>query len=122
MKVISPRIHGYLDFLTVFIFLLAPTLLGLGQLSAMLAYALAAVHLIVTLASDFPFGVVKLIPFTIHGWIERMVGPLLIAIPFILNFSTEEAARNFYIAMGIIIIIVGVLTDYQAEVRVRKVK
>ena len=81
MKVISPRIHGYLDFLTVVIFLLAPTLLGLSQLSAILAYGLAVVHLIVTLASDFPFGVVKLIPFTIHGWIERMVGPLLIAIP-----------------------------------------
>jgi hypothetical protein len=78
--------------------------------------------LIVTLASDFPFGLVKLIPFTIHGWIERMVGPLLIAVPFILNFSDEDLARNFYIAMGIIIIIVGVLTDYQAEVRVRKVK
>jgi len=122
MKVISPRIHGYFDFLTVFIFLLAPTLLGLGQLSAMLAYALAAVHLIVTLASDFPFGVVKLIPFTVHGWIERMVGPLLIAVPFILNFSDEEAARNFYIAMGIIIIVAGMLTDYQAEVRDREIK
>ena len=122
MKVISPRIHGYFDFLTVFIFLLAPTLLGLGQLSAILAYSLAVVHLIVTLASDFPFGVVKLIPFTIHGWIERMVGPLLIAIPFILNFSDEEVARNFYIAMGIIIIVVGMLTDYQAEVRDGKIK
>ena len=122
MKVISPRIHGYLDFLNVFIFLLAPTLLGLVQLSAMLAYGLAVVHLIVTLASDFPCGVVKLIPFTVHGWIERMVGPLLIAIPFILNFSTEEAAKNFYIAMGIIIVLVGILTDYQAEVRVRKAK
>jgi len=122
MKVISPRIHGYFDFLTVFIFLLAPTLLGLGQLSAILAYSLAVVHLIVTLASDFPFGVVKLIPFTVHGWIERMVGPLLIAIPFIFSFSNEEAARNFYIAMGIIIIVVGMLTDYQAEVRVRKVE
>ncbi|MBS0587136.1 MAG: hypothetical protein JSS37_04120 [Proteobacteria bacterium] len=122
MKVISPRIHGYFDFLTVFIFLLAPTLLGLGQLSAMLAYGLAVVHLIVTLTSDFPFGIIKLIPFTIHGWIERMVGPLLIAIPFILNFSDEEAARNFYIAMGIIIIVVGMLTDYQAEVRDREIK
>ena len=122
MKVISPRIHGYFDFLTVFIFLLAPTLLGLGQLSAMLAYGLAVVHLIVTFASDFPFGIVKLIPFTVHGWIERMVGPLLIAIPFILNFSDEEAARNFYIAMGIIIIVAGMLTDYQAEVRDRKIK
>ena len=122
MKVISPRIHGYLDFLTVFIFLLAPTLLGLGQLSAILAYSLPVVHLLVTLASDFPFGVVKLIPFTVHGWIERMVGPLLIAIPFILNFSNEEAARNFYIGMGIIIIVVGMLTNYQAEARVRKVE
>ena len=122
MKVISPRIHGYFDFLTIFIFLLAPTLLGLGQLSAMLAYGLAVVHLIVTLASDFPFGIVKLIPFTVHGWIERMVGPLLIAIPFILNFSDEEAARNFYIAMGIIIIVAGILTDYQAEARDRKIK
>ncbi|MDV6347797.1 hypothetical protein R2083_09755 [Nitrosomonas sp. Is35] len=122
MKVISPRIHGYLDFLTVFIFLLAPTLLGLGQLSAILAYSLAVVHLLVTLASDFPFGVVKLIPFTVHGWIERMVGPLLIAIPFLLNFSTEEAARNFYIAMGITIILVGILTDYQAEASDGKIK
>ena len=122
MKVISPRIHGYFDFLTVFIFLLTPTLLGLGQLSAMLAYGLAVVHFIVTLTSDFPFGVVKLIPFTVHGWIERMVGPLLIAVPFILNFSDEEAARNFYIAMGIIIIVAGMLTDYQAEVRDGKIK
>ncbi len=122
MKVISPRIHGYLDFLTVFIFLLAPTLLGLEQLSAILAYSLAVVHLLVTLASDFPFGVVKLIPFTVHGWIERMVGPLLIAIPFILNFSDEEVARNFYIVMGIIIVLVGILTDYQAEARDGKIK
>ena len=68
------------------------------------------------------FGVVKLIPFTVHGWIERIVGPLLIAIPFILNFSDEEAARNFYIAIGIVIIVIGMLTDYQAEARDRQVK
>ncbi len=113
MKVISPRMHGYLDFLTVIIFLLAPTLLGLSQLPAMLAYSLAAVHLMVTLASDFPFGIVKLIPFTIHGWIERLVGPSLIALPFILGFADEETARNFYIAMGVVIIGVGILTDYK---------
>ncbi|MBY0475338.1 MAG: hypothetical protein K2Q13_09805 [Nitrosomonas sp.] len=120
MKVISPRMHGYLDFLTVFIFLLAPTLLGLSQLPAMLAYSLAAVHLMVTLASDFPFGVVKLIPFTIHGWIERLVGPSLIALPFILGFADEETARNFYIAVGLIIIVVGMLTDYQGVSRDKK--
>jgi hypothetical protein len=117
MKVISPRMHGYLDFLTVALFLLAPTLLGLSQVPAMLAYSLAAIHLMVTLASDFPFGIVKIIPFTVHGWIERLVGPSLIAVPFILNFATEEAARNFYITVGLVIIIIGMLTDYQGKVR-----
>ncbi|GJL72660.1 MAG: hypothetical protein NMNS01_18590 [Nitrosomonas sp.] len=113
MKVVSPRTHGYFDFLTVVIFLLAPTLLGLSELPAMLAYALAGVHLIVTLASDFPFGVIKFIPFTIHGWIEHLVGPSLIALPFIFGFADEEAARNFYVAMGLVVIGLGLLTDYK---------
>ena len=117
MKVISPRMHGYLDFLTVILFLFAPTLFGLNQVPAMLAYSLAVVHLIVTLASDFPFGIVKIISFTVHGWIERIVGPLLVAVPFILGFANEEIARNFYIAAGFVIIIVGVLTDYQGKVK-----
>ncbi|MBA2659435.1 MAG: hypothetical protein H0U72_07785 [Nitrosospira sp.] len=114
MKVISPRFHGYLDFMTVVIFLLAPTLFGLSQLPAMLAYVIAGVHLMVTITSDFPFGVVKLIPFTIHGWIERLVGPSLIALPFIFGFADEETARNFYIAVGLVVIVLGFITDYQA--------
>lgn len=113
MKIISPTNHGYLDFITVAIFLLAPTLVGLSGLAAMLAYGLAAIHLAVTLATDFPFGVVKMIPLTLHGWIERLVGPLLVVIPFILGFASEAAARNFYILIGLVIIIVGVLTDYK---------
>ena len=94
MKVISPRLHGYLDFLTVILFLLAPTLLDLSQVPAMLAYGLAVVHLIVTLASDFPFGIIKIIPFPIHGWIERIVGPSLIALLFIFGFVCVTLRRR----------------------------
>ena len=115
MKIFSPRIHGYLDFLTVVIFLLAPTTLGLSGLPAYLAYGLAVVHLIVTLASDFPFGIAKIIPFYIHGWIERIVGPVLVVVPFVLGFDADEVARNFYVVMGAIIIVVGILTDYRGS-------
>jgi hypothetical protein len=115
MKIISPTNHGYLDFVTVVIFVLAPTLFGLNGLPAMLAYGLAIIHLALTLATNFPFGVIKIIPFTLHGWIERLVGPSLIVIPFILGFANEAVARNFYILIGIIIIIVGVLTDYKGK-------
>lgn len=117
MKIISPRNHGYLDFLTVVIFMLAPTFFGLSQVPALLAYGLAVVHLAVTLTSNFPFGVIKLIPFTLHGWIERIVGPVLVAIPFVLGFADETMARNFYLSMGFIIIVVGLLTDYRQENR-----
>ncbi|WP_244072846.1 hypothetical protein [Nitrosomonas sp. PY1] len=49
-----------------------------------------------------------------------MIGFLLITIPFILDFLTEAAVRNFYIAMGITIIVISLLTDYQSEVENRE--
>ncbi|MDC8445548.1 MAG: hypothetical protein LV471_06415 [Nitrosomonas sp.] len=113
MKMISARQHGYLDYLTVGIFLLAPTVLSLSQMPAMLAYILAGVHLMVTLATDFPLGIFKLLSFTLHGWIERIVGPTLLAVPFILSFAEEPAAMYFYLVMGATVILLGLLTDYR---------
>lgn len=115
MKIISPTNHGYLDFVTVVIFLLAPSFFALNGLPSMLAYGLAIIHLSLTLTTDFPFGVIKSIPFTFHGWIERMVGPALVVIPFILGFADQAIARNFYIIIGVVIIIVGILTDYEGK-------
>ena len=80
MKIISPRMHGYLDYVTVVAFLLAPTLIGLTGLPAMLAYLLAGVHLLMTLLTEFPLGIVKLIPLPLHGWVERVVGPVLVLV------------------------------------------
>ncbi len=116
MKVISARNHGYLDFLTVGIFILAPLFLDFSPIPTMLAYVLAGVHLMVTLTSDFSLGAFKVLAFTLHGWIERIVGPTLVVVPFILGFADELTARNFYMGVGAIIIIVGLLTNYH-EVR-----
>jgi hypothetical protein len=113
MNTISLHVHGYLDYVTVVVFLLAPTLIGLTGFPAQLAYALAGIHLVMTLVTDFPLGVVKLIPFTIHGWIERVVGPLLVLVSFIPEFAGNTAAQVFYLVIGVVIILVGLLTDYQ---------
>jgi hypothetical protein len=113
MNILSRLTHGYLDYLTVVIFLLAPSLLGLSGLPAMIAYGLAFIHLALTLATDFPSSMFKIIPFKLHGWLERVVGPLLIVLPFVLGFSSDTVARNFYIGIGIVIIAVGILTNYK---------
>ncbi len=115
MKILSPKVHGYLDFVVVIAFALAPTIFGLTGLPATIAYVLAVVHLALTLLTAFPLGVVGLIPFTIHGWIELLVSVGLVALPFIAGFSDIIMARNFYIAAGVVVFVVWLITNYQAD-------
>jgi hypothetical protein len=121
MKFLTPRIHGYLDYVTVVIFLIAPLVLGLEGLSAVISYALAVIHLLMTILTDFPFGFAKMIHFKKHGWVETVVGPLVLLLPFIVGLY--ETARIFYITMGIIIIVVSLLTDYkQASLKIEDIR
>jgi hypothetical protein len=110
-KILTPTQHGYLDYVTVVLFLVAPSLLGLTGIAGIFAYGLAIIHLAMTLLTDFPLSVYKLIPFPIHGWVERVVGPVLVLVPFVFGFV--GAATIFYVVVGIVIILVGLLTDYQ---------
>ncbi len=112
MKPLTARLHGYLDYLTVLIFLAAPSVLGFGGIAAQLAWLLAGVHLAMTLITRFPLGVFRQLAFSLHGWVERIVGPALIAIAFLPDISAEKTAFAFFAGMGLIIIAVGWLTDY----------
>lgn len=112
MKIISIKNHGYLDYITVVAFALIPIIFGLEGIQAYLSYALAAIHLLMTLLTDFPLGVAKVVPVKLHKIVEMLVGPVLIIAPWVLGFSGNFTARYVYIAMGIIIIAVGLLTDY----------
>jgi hypothetical protein len=114
MKFITPSIHGYLDYLTVGVFLAAPNLVEFEGLPALLSWTLAGVHLALTLATDFPLGWRPWLPFWIHGWIERIVGPALVLIAFLPVFFSSSSAFGFYVFMGLVIVAVGWLTDYSA--------
>lgn len=112
MKILSAKVHGFLDYFVVLVFLAAPSVLGLSILPAVISYTLAGVHLALTLLTNFPLGVLKVIPLKWHGIIELIVGPVLIALPFVLGFGSEPAAQYFYIVNGIVIALVWFLTDY----------
>lgn len=110
MKILSPKIHGVLDYVVVAAFALSPTIFGLDGLPATISYVLAAVHLILTLLTA-SLGAAAVVPLTVHGWVELIVSVCLIALPFIAGFG--DAARNFYIAAGVVIFIVWLITDYR---------
>ena len=99
MKIISDQMHGALDYLTVIIFALAPNLIGLTGIAAVVSYALAIIHLSMTVATKMPLGVFKIIPIKLHAIVELIVGPVLVvgglAAP---TLSTESS--NFFCRDG----------------------
>jgi len=107
---LSPRTHGVLDYVTVAVFALAPSSLGLDGLTATLSYVLAGVHLAMTLLTAFPLGVVARIPFSLHGTVELVVGVALVLTG---SFLFEGPGRMFYLVMGAVILLVYLATDYK---------
>ncbi|WP_437616055.1 hypothetical protein WMF20_20325 [Sorangium sp. So ce834] len=115
MKILSPRVHGYIDYAVAALFLLAPSLFGFGGFPETLCYILGAVHVGMTLLTAFPLGAAKIIPFPVHGALEAAVGVFLVAAPWLFNFDeAAPAARNFFVVSGVAIGLVWLLTDYRS--------
>jgi hypothetical protein len=115
LKVLSPQLHGVLDYAVVAGFAGAPLVLGFTRTPATLAWVLASVHLAKSLVTAYPLGAVKLIPFPVHGVLETAVALGLLAMPWIAGFAAEPAARNFYIGAGVVVLVVVALTNYRTE-------
>lgn len=114
MKILNARVHGYLDFVVVALFLAAPSMFGFGGRPQIACYVVAAVHLALSLVTAYPFGLLKLVPFPAHGVVELLVIPSLAALPWVLGFSEVLAARNFFLASAGLVAVVVVLTNYKA--------
>ena len=117
MRILSPRAHGYVDYLVVVWFLAGPNVFEFSGTAATIAYVLAGVHLLLTIATNFPMGLLKLVPFPMHGLIEVGVAVLLFALPWVAGFSGDAVAKNFYVGAGAGVLVVFLITDYLAGYR-----
>jgi hypothetical protein len=107
-------VHGVIDYVSVVGLLLAPTLFGLAGPAAILAYALAGIHLTMTVLTAFPAGLVKLVPLKLHGMVEIVVGLSLVVLPWVLGGVADlgSVGRLFYTGFGAVLIAVWFVTDY----------
>jgi uncharacterized sodium:solute symporter family permease YidK len=114
MNLLTVRLHGFFDLGIVAVFILGPFFFGLGGYVAAVAWGIAVLHLLMTLLTRFPLGVVKMIPFPIHGVVELIVGVvLLLAMPRLLGASLGSPARGFFIDVGVAILAIWALTRYR---------
>lgn len=111
---LNPRTHGYLDYLGVLFFFVAPSLFGFDEKVANLSYIIAVAYLAMVLLTAYPLGLMKWIPFPIHGGVELALGAFLVASPWLLRFSQAPMERNVMLITGLAILGVWFLTDYRA--------
>ncbi len=73
-----------------------------------------AVVLLVSMATRYPLGVVKVLPFTIHSAGDYLAAALLIAAPFALGFTdTDGGLSVVYVVAGLAVLAVSLITNYQ---------
>ena len=113
MKLIKSKFHGILDYAAVILLLIAPALFGLTPFVSAITYTLAGIHLLLTILTDFPYGIIKVIPYKIHGLVEFIVSLVLIALPWIFKFDGDAIDRQFYLGFGGFVFLLWLLTDYQ---------
>lgn len=112
MKIISSKVHGILDYIVVVFLLASPTIFKMEGMLATFTYALGCIHFLLTILTNFELGIIKLIPFRIHGLIEIIVAVALVAVAFWFYSQGSTLGFYFYFVVALLILVVFVLTNF----------
>ncbi|MEM7233284.1 MAG: hypothetical protein AAF517_13995 [Planctomycetota bacterium] len=101
MRFVTKRVHAYLDYPVALALMALPFVLGLGESHAAaqwLSIGTGVAALILTLLTDHHLGVVRVLPYKFHLFVDFLVAIVFIAAPLILGFQGIDA--GYYWANG----------------------
>jgi len=113
-KPISPKLHGMLDYATSAATALLPLLMPLPRRAARTAEAWAAAYTALSALTDYPLALRRRVPFQMHGAVDRALGLVMPALPWILGFARNRRGRNVFLALAGVTIVVTALTDWNS--------
>jgi hypothetical protein len=95
-KMITPRVHSALDYAVAGSFLLMGALFWKRNRRAAIGSLLCGgATAAVSLLTDYPGGVRKVIPYAMHGQIDTGLIAMTAAMPKLVNIENERAAKFF---------------------------
>jgi hypothetical protein len=116
-KPISPRIHGMIDYGTSAAVAAAPVMLNVPRAARNLFEGLATGYTGLSSITDYPLSVKRVVPFKLHGATELVIAALLPAMPWLLGFADNRAARNLCFGLTAMTLVVSALTDWDERGR-----
>jgi hypothetical protein len=115
-KVVKPLPHGVMDYAEAGMLMAAPWLFGFSRnRKATTCAVVSGLGILgLSLFTRYPLGVVKAIPFPVHGVIEAMAGVMTATAPWLLGFSHDRNAKLTHVMSGLGSLALVAVTDYQA--------
>jgi hypothetical protein len=106
-RFITKNIHAYLiDYPVAVVLIVAPFVLELSQsgpVAMWLSVATGVAALILAMLTDHPTGLIKIIPYPVHLWVDRVVGVVFLAALVVFGFS--GIAAWYYGVMGVAVLL-----------------
>ena len=106
-RFITKSIHAYvIDYPFAIVLLAAPFVLKLGQsgpVAIWLSVVVGVAALLLAATTDHPTGIIRIIPYWLHLWVDRAVGVLFVIAPFAFKFVGLDAWYYWVLAAGVLL-------------------
>jgi hypothetical protein len=106
-RFITKSIHAYLiDYPVAIVLIAAPFVLELGQsgpAATWLSVVVGVAALLLATLTDHPTGLVHIIPYWLHLWVDRAVGVVFVIAPFAFNFFGLDAWYYWVLAAAVLL-------------------
>lgn len=106
-RFITKSIHAYfIDYPVAIVLMAAPLVLKLGQsgpVALWLSVATGVAALLLAALTDHPTGLVPVIPYWLHLWVDRAVGVVFIIAPFAFRFNGLDAWYYWVLAAAVLL-------------------
>ena len=107
-RFVTKRIHAYLiDYPVAGLLIVAPFVLRLGEsgpTAIWLSVATGVAALLLAALTDHDTGIVRIIPYWLHLWVDRAVGVLFLTAPFAFGFTGLDAWYYWANAAAILLV------------------
>ena len=111
---ISRFLHGAIEYVAGVLLVVAPFLLDFESGAAVALSIVGGVLVLVIAAStDGPTSLVNSLPIAAHLLLDYALAAVLVASPFLFGFSDESSPTAFFIALGIVHLLVTIGTRFK---------
>lgn len=108
-------VHGATEYVFGVLFLAAPILFDFDSAVATGVSIAVGVLVLITTAvtADLPTSLVGQLALTAHVTVDFVLAIFLVAAPFLLGFSDESAPRNFFMILGVVLLLMTIGTRFR---------